>query len=243
MKRGAEQAAARVRDPGGPGRSDAGRSRREPAARAGDRSASRHGGDQGQGRHVPGRLLHRQAESAVRAARQDAAREADLSGSVAHHLRRQRLDDGAWRTTSTSRPSRTSRFSTRRRRCSPPTSTTTGTHRGRRRAYVVKHNGALESDHAALPPEGRRRSRARRRRSRPATTTSPPARSSCRRRIARARRSSSWAWSPRRWPSAPTVETVDVDLPRDRDLHDLGEHGEGRLGPAGVRSLRRFHSI
>ena len=94
MKRGADKPPHAFVIPGGPARSDAGRSRRQPAAPPGDRSASRHRGDQGQGRHLPGRLVHRQAESALRAAGQDADREADLSGSGAHHLRRQRVVDG-----------------------------------------------------------------------------------------------------------------------------------------------------
>ena len=94
VKRGAGQGAARVRDPRRPEGSDAGRSRRQPDSPPGHRSASRHRGNQGQGRHLPRRLLHRQVEPAVRSAREDAARKADLSGCRAQHLRRQRVDDG-----------------------------------------------------------------------------------------------------------------------------------------------------
>ena len=117
VKRGADKPPHAFVIPGGPARSDAGRSRRQPAAAAGDRSASRHRGDQGQGRHLPGRLVHRQAEPAVRPARQDAAREAELS-----RIRRSPPTTTArgrwgWRTTSRSRRSRTRRFSMRRRRC------------------------------------------------------------------------------------------------------------------------------
>ncbi len=121
MKRGAEKPPHAFVIRGEPGRPEPRRSRREPASRAGDRSASRHRGDQGQGRHLPGRLLHRQAEPAVRAARQDAAREADLPGSRRSPPTTTAPGRWAWPTTSTSRPSRTSRFSTRRRRSSPPT--------------------------------------------------------------------------------------------------------------------------
>ncbi len=73
------QTAARVRDSRRPARSGAGRSRRQPAAPPGHRSASRHRRDQGQGRHLPGRLVHRQTEPAVRPAGEDADREAELS--------------------------------------------------------------------------------------------------------------------------------------------------------------------
>ena len=44
---------------------------------------------------VPGRLVRDQARSAVRPAREEPAREAELSRSQPPHLRRQRLDDGA----------------------------------------------------------------------------------------------------------------------------------------------------
>ena len=46
-------------------------------------------------RHVPGRLVRHQARPAVRPARQEPARAAELSRSEPAHLRRQRLDDGA----------------------------------------------------------------------------------------------------------------------------------------------------
>ena len=62
---------------------------------AAHRDRHRERGSQGRRPDVPGRLLRHQARPAVRPSRQEPAREAELSRSQSHHLRRQRLDDGA----------------------------------------------------------------------------------------------------------------------------------------------------
>ena len=72
----------------------AGRSRRQSPSAPGDRSASGNRRNQVRQGHLRRRFLHREAESAIRTPREDAAREADLSRCQPAHLRRQRLDDG-----------------------------------------------------------------------------------------------------------------------------------------------------
>ena len=73
-----------------------------------------------QGRRLPRRLVPREAQSTLRAAGEDAAREADLSGSAAHHLRRQRVDDAAGQQHRGQDDRGQGASSTCRRHCSPP---------------------------------------------------------------------------------------------------------------------------
>ena len=75
---GQERAAARLRHPGA-ARHDARRRARQHPARAAHRGRPGDARDQGQRRHVPGRLLRDQARPAVRPARQEPARAAELS--------------------------------------------------------------------------------------------------------------------------------------------------------------------
>ena len=61
----------------------------------GDRGRAGHGRVQAGRRDVSGRLVRHQARPALRPPGEEPAREAGLSRHAAHHLRRQRLDDGA----------------------------------------------------------------------------------------------------------------------------------------------------
>ena len=72
--------------------------------------------DQAERRHVPGRLVRHQARPAVRPARQEPAREAELSRSRTSAPTTTAAGRWAWRCWWTSRRSRTRRSSTRRRR-------------------------------------------------------------------------------------------------------------------------------
>ncbi len=219
VSRGFESGAVRLHHSGWPGRPDEGRPRGEPAAPAGHRSAPRDGGDHGQGGDVSRRLVHREDEPAVRAAGEDAAREAGLPRPGAHHLRRQRLDDGP-------REQRRSEDDRRQgRSCDARGGSADGGRRdarvGRRRSRGPAGRRAgrqaqrrAESHHAALSTRERRGQGRRRPRSRwgtqefPAGSLLVPSSDRARSEIEKLGLVASAL------PTAPDVETVDVDLPR-----------------------------
>ena len=135
------------------------------------------------GRHVPRRLVHRQARSAVQPAGENAARETGLSGSQPAHLRRHVVDDGldeprggegdrgqedprCWRSNPVKEHGDSPGGRADRQRIDD-----------RRRALRLEQH-----DHAALPAEGSARFRRRRRSSSRATSHSRPDRSSSLRR-------------------------------------------------------------
>ena len=121
-----------------------------------------------------------------------------------------------------------------------PTSSTAGCDRAahRRAVTIVKHNGALNlitlryrlKDVADEGREGRVQGRRRRVPGRLVRSSNRPA-------IACARKSRRSAWSRPRAASAPTVRDRRRRSAAHRDVHHVVEHGEGRLGPARVRSL------
>ena len=82
---GRDGSAVRLRAAGAAGH-DAGRVHRQRSAPAGHRGRTRHRRSQTARRHVPRGLADHQAQPALRPARQDPAREAELSRPRAHHL-------------------------------------------------------------------------------------------------------------------------------------------------------------
>ena len=95
IQAGQTKAPYAIRHPGRPEGPDAGRSRGQPAAAPGHRGPQDDQRDDDRQGSRPNWQLCRQAQSAVRSPRENAAREADLSGSELEDLRRQRVDDGA----------------------------------------------------------------------------------------------------------------------------------------------------
>ena len=125
----------------------------------------------------PAGSLHRQARPAVRPAREDPAREAELPRSEPAHVRRHRLDDG---------PDDAHRREGDRGQGDPRRAGPAGDEGGARRdglgrGRVDRRRRAPrlgQHDHAALPAEGPRGRAPPSSRSRPATPSSRPVRSS-----------------------------------------------------------------
>ena len=108
---------------------------------------------QAEGRHLPRRLVRRQARPAVRPAREDPAREAGLPRSGDPHLRRCVVDDGD--DEPDGRQGDRRQGGARRRRDAGQRRRQARRHRDRHRAAVRGRALRLEQhDHAALPPEG-----------------------------------------------------------------------------------------